>query len=243
MIRRSAANHQAVYRNEAPIAWPLKLAASSPPLAKSGLDPTMESPMTDLRRQFPIQHGRHPSPEDGLCAMEMVAWLAGEEHSDEPDCACPILTSLVRASNDLLPSDEARDRYLRPLIPRLVNTRSSAYVENQRAFLAVDCTVRFFAPIQLSRLGHHKDAETLRSIGPIRHEGDAALAATCLSSIAPELRAALWTTRMALRSRSPRIWVTGAAHAAKSAESWQAVRRLLEDMIAIDATQTPHRSS
>ena len=44
--------------------------------------------------------------KNDLCAMEMVAWLAGEAHSDEPECACPVLAAMVRA----LPSQHGAAR-------------------------------------------------------------------------------------------------------------------------------------
>jgi hypothetical protein len=35
---------------------------------------------------YTLRHGSHESPQDGLCAMEWVAYLAGEKHSDYPSC-------------------------------------------------------------------------------------------------------------------------------------------------------------
>ncbi|MHC5072906.1 MAG: hypothetical protein ACYTGO_20725, partial [Planctomycetota bacterium] len=88
--------------------------------------------------QFPISRGAHKTRDDGLCAMEMVAWLAGEEHSDDPRCACPVIASYVRALNDCLPSDAHREHYLRGLLPQLVNTRSHLQLRRRRAFRVVD---------------------------------------------------------------------------------------------------------
>ncbi len=74
--------------------------------------------------------------------MEMVAWLAGEAHSDQPDCASPVLAALVRAINDRLASDSERERLLRPLVPILVNTRSDSGTERARALAIVDFVLR-----------------------------------------------------------------------------------------------------
>jgi hypothetical protein len=82
--------------------------------------------MERLADQRPLRRGAHASADDGMCAMEMVAWLAGEAHTDEPLCACPVIAAFVRAVNDALPSDAARDRHLRPLVPRFVGTRGTA---------------------------------------------------------------------------------------------------------------------
>ena len=75
-------------------------------------------------------------------AMEMVAWLAGEKHSDEPQCTCPVLASYVRALNDLLPSDAARDRLLRRMVPRLVNTTASIAEQRRRGFRLADAAAQ-----------------------------------------------------------------------------------------------------
>lgn len=63
----------------------------------------------------------HASPEDGMCVMEMVAWFAGERHSDSPECSCPILTYWAIELNDCAPTDEDRQRLIR-LVPMLAGT-------------------------------------------------------------------------------------------------------------------------
>lgn len=68
-----------------------------------------------------LARGRHERPEHGLCLMELVAWIAGEKHSDRPVCACPALTAYGRRLNDLMPG-EWRDELLLPIAPMLVGT-------------------------------------------------------------------------------------------------------------------------
>ena len=73
-----------------------------------------------------LRHGHHRSPLDGLCAMEAVAWLAGEEHSDRPKCASPILTEFVKRLNDSSWSkDEDRTDALLPILPLMIGTRET----------------------------------------------------------------------------------------------------------------------
>lgn len=80
--------------------------------------------------------GGHP-PDDGLCVMEAVAWLAGETHSDHPTCACPVISGFLRRLNDRLPDDLRQQ--LKPLIPRLIGSRSTdRAVVLRRAHLAAD---------------------------------------------------------------------------------------------------------
>ena len=67
-----------------------------------------------------LDHGGHESFEDGHCAMEVVAWLAGEGHTDAPTCASPILRHYTIALNDRW--DDTRRQTLKPYLPRMVGT-------------------------------------------------------------------------------------------------------------------------
>ncbi len=91
----------------------------------------------DALAELHLAHGSHLDRSNGLCAMEIVAWLANEPHSDHPQCTCPALGAFCRSWNDTL-SDDARDRLLKPLLPRLLNTRSTAAVTDRRGWMALD---------------------------------------------------------------------------------------------------------
>ena len=95
-----------------------------------------------------LSRGSHKSRADGVCAMEVVAWLAGEPHSDRPQNTCPIIAAFVRRWNDDL-DDEDRNRLLLPLLPLLVGSRSTPEVENRRALLAIDWQIRTSTPAWL----------------------------------------------------------------------------------------------
>lgn len=185
-----------------------------------------------LIEQHPLRRGAHTTRTDGMCAMEMVAWLAGEPHSDEPRCACPVIAAFVRACNDTL-HDDARNRYLRPLVPQLVNTRGSAADERARGLLVCDALVRTFVPAWLSR--HHRageaalltalpalvDAETLRA-------GHRALEHYSL-----ELHAARWVLQRAVDEVPPARYVAGAVQVVRALNdrtTWTHVVELIESM-------------
>ena len=65
--------------------------------------------------------GRRAQPWEKACVMEAVAYVAGEEWSDHPECASTVISAFLRSWNDSL-SDEDR-QMLKPLIPKLVGTR------------------------------------------------------------------------------------------------------------------------
>jgi hypothetical protein len=67
-----------------------------------------------------LEKGKHALPEEGMCLLEAVAFIAGEDFTDAPKCASPVLAEFGRTLNDLLP-DDARQQLI-PLIPKLIGT-------------------------------------------------------------------------------------------------------------------------
>lgn len=61
----------------------------------------------------------------GLTTLEAVALLAGEVHSDAPDCVCPVLAEFARILGAAMP-DAIRTALLVPLVPALIDTRDPA---------------------------------------------------------------------------------------------------------------------
>jgi hypothetical protein len=94
-----------------------------------------------------LKEGAHEKNTDGeLCVMEAVAYVAGRPWSDAPPCVCPVLGAFMRSWNDGLPSDADRDRLLKPFIPKLIGTKATKKIEERRAFMAMDWTIRVFTP-------------------------------------------------------------------------------------------------
>lgn len=80
--------------------------------------------ITERLSQYDALHldrGPHGDFDSGHCAMEVVAWLAGEGHTDAPECASPVLRRYTIALNDRWPDD--RRQLLKPYLPRMVGTR------------------------------------------------------------------------------------------------------------------------
>ncbi len=114
-----------------------------------------------------IAHGGHEERGDELCSMELVAWMAGEPHSDSPACTSPVIAAFVRSWNDAIPDDATRTRLLKPILPRLIGTVGSPAVEQRRADLAFDWCVRVSTPAWLDLAGLKDEANTLRSLRPL----------------------------------------------------------------------------
>jgi hypothetical protein len=116
-----------------------------------------------------LMHGGHSeNTAREMCAMEAVAYVAGEPWSDHPSCASPILGAFMRAWNDGLPTDEARDRLLKPFVPQLVDSKASDEIETRRSFMALDWLIRVHTPKWLDLVPSLADhAKSLRDLEEI----------------------------------------------------------------------------
>jgi hypothetical protein len=78
-----------------------------------------------------LSKGKHSSPEDGACVMELASMLAGEAFTDHPACVCPAIGSFLRAYNDSLGDERRQDLY--EYASRVVGTHGSSALERVRA--------------------------------------------------------------------------------------------------------------
>jgi hypothetical protein len=78
-----------------------------------------------------LSKGRHNTPEDGACVMELASMLAGERFSDHPVSVCPVIGSCLRAYNDWIDDDRRQDLYR--YASTVVGTRSTQEVQRARA--------------------------------------------------------------------------------------------------------------
>lgn len=114
-----------------------------------------------------LKKGSHGPSSHEMCAMEAVAYVAGEPWSAAPKCACPVITAFMVTWNDSLPNDAERDRLLKGLILEIVGTRSTKSVEMRRATLAADWLIRTHTPAWLRRAKLETQAALLESLPEI----------------------------------------------------------------------------
>src|SRR5438128_966162 len=105
-----------------------------------------------LAEDVVLLSGGHKSADAGLCLMEAVAFVAGEDHTDSPACACPVIAAVGRRLNDRILDDDMRTALLKPLGLQLIGTRSTKAVEMKRALFAVDWAVRVNTPRWMGRV-------------------------------------------------------------------------------------------
>ncbi|MGE0289090.1 MAG: hypothetical protein AB7I42_22810 [Bradyrhizobium sp.] len=162
--------------------------------------------------------------------MELVAWLAGEPHTDHPACVSPVIAGFVRTWNDALP-DADRTRILRPLLPALIGTATTDADERARARLATDWLIRTFTPAWLDAAHLTEDAAALRSLPEVATVADIIGAQPVLDRTrrsAAAARAAAWDAAWAAARAAAwdaaRAAAWAAARAAAGAAAWDAAR-------------------
>jgi hypothetical protein len=114
--------------------------------------------------EYHLAKGSHPTPQDGLCAMEWVSYIAGEQHTDQPVCVDLPLRSFCIGLNDAL-DDDSRQR-LRPYLGRCIGTAGDGRT-SERGYLCLDWTVRTYTPTWLELAGLVEDAARLRALPEI----------------------------------------------------------------------------
>ena len=126
----------------------------------------------DLNSQdVQLARGAHSTPEEGLCTLEVVAMLAGEGHTDQPECCCPAIGSFVFRWNDDLKDDE-RTTLLLPLTTRLVGSVNDEQITWRRAILAIDWLLRSATPDWLEAIPEYKLlGKILRKSPPLFRKG------------------------------------------------------------------------
>jgi hypothetical protein len=94
--------------------------------------------MTDYK----LYAGQHEPGEGKRCAMEWVAYLAGEHHTDRPMCVDPQVGTFMRYLNDKL-GDERR-QMLRLYLARTIGTADDGHYAAKALSLGSDVTIRYW---------------------------------------------------------------------------------------------------
>jgi hypothetical protein len=128
--------------------------------------PFESSPSVDLTAyRIPrLLRWSHDSPEEGLCPMEMVSFLEGLAHTDEPDCTCKVITAYVHRVNDMLGDDRQR---LIPYLSRLVGTVSEEH-QADRVEIVLRFTLSTLVPLAVDCKRYRRCAPALAAFNAAR---------------------------------------------------------------------------
>jgi hypothetical protein len=114
-----------------------------------------------------LSKGKHTSPDEGACVMELASMLAGEPFTDHPMSACPVIGSFLRAYNDSVDDDRRQDLYA--YAARVVGSRGSESVQRARA----ERLLAWAAEMQRRRVTRFLLPPALRALGRRRPPIDA----------------------------------------------------------------------
>ena len=123
-----------------------------------------------------LKRGKHRSPAEGVCVMELASMLAGEPFTDHPSSVCPVIGAFLRAYNDVLEDD--RRQVLYAYAAKVVGTRRGRREERSRARIAAETLLdrgeRPPSPrMALPRRRRERIADAAgRALGRSRREGD-----------------------------------------------------------------------
>jgi hypothetical protein len=67
-----------------------------------------------------LEPGRHRSPDEGVCVVELASMIAGEKFTDRPKCVCPVVGAFLRCWNDR--AGYADRQRLQPYASRVIGT-------------------------------------------------------------------------------------------------------------------------
>jgi hypothetical protein len=179
-----------------------------------------------MNDEYHLAVGPHRRPGGGRCAMEWVAHLAGEPHTDAPATVSPVLAAFTRSFNDAL-EDGPRQR-LRPYLVRTIGTAADGR-DDWRAWLCADWLVRTCAPAMLDRAGLREHASALRRLAPLEDEPTARHAHRRLHAARAAAARERGTARAAAAPDGTTFHTApdGARHAARSlprTAGWDAAR-------------------
>ena len=108
-----------------------------------------------------LSKGKHSSPEDGACVMELASMLAEESFTDHPASVCPVIASFLRSYNDSI--DDSRRQSMYEYASRVVGSRCSLRTQQARA----DRLAEWANEMQRSRRGWFLRSP-LRAVGRLR---------------------------------------------------------------------------
>src|SRR3954451_9652099 len=77
-----------------------------------------------------LARGRHRSPDQGACAVELASMLAGERFSDRPKCVSGVIGAFLREYNDRVYDGRRQDLFEYAALA--VGTRAPRRVELER---------------------------------------------------------------------------------------------------------------
>jgi hypothetical protein len=140
----------------------------------------IEDRLTDLR--LTESWNSSDSPQEGLSAMQAVAYITGGRHTEYPDCSCPIIGAMVRSWGYWV--DDEKRQELVPLLRRIAQSKSTPEVEVTRAYHFLDGLIREVVPNILAEGKEEEWAGKFRALPKLNDETSCRRSRELVSSFA-----------------------------------------------------------
>lgn len=174
---------------------------------------------TDLTT-ITLAKGSHHNPARGMCLLEAVAYVSGEEFNDHPPCVSPILSAYGRSLSDALPDDKRQ--LLVPFIPRLIGTSGDGK-DQARGLMAVDWLIRTYTPTWLRSAGLDEAAVSLEALSRQASWDDVKTAVPVVQAAKRTAWSADWSAAPGAGDAAARYAIRYAIRYADEDVAWHAV--------------------
>lgn len=179
-----------------------------------------------------LKSGAHASPEDGMCVMELTAYIAREPFTDHPECTSPVLGAFLRSWNDALDTDTRQK--LKPYAERVIGTNGK---DEELAWMATDWLVRVQTPAWLRLAGLTEQALTLETLPELCADMDVPTIQSILNAVRKDADAAgaaagaaAWDAAGAASGDAARA-AAGAASGAAARDALKPTTERLQDSV------------
>lgn len=149
-----------------------------------------------------LSRGKHRSPRQGACFMELASFLAGERWSDHPRCTHPLLAEVARNVNDRV-SDGARSD-LATLIPDVIGLTTDDPRADPRIALCCALVALPTAPFERQRALAVAVVGCMRVLDALDDDVPYELRVRARRTLEQAPHAAHWAERFAARFGGPR---------------------------------------
>ena len=170
--------------------------------------------------QLHLRQGTGTDVEHGVCVMQAVAYVAGEDLTDHPTCASPSISGFLRSWNDGMQDSERQS--LKQYIEPLVGSKGSDWLEVARAFKAVDWSIRVRAAAFLEDAGLIDHATNLRNLHEIKSPKDLEAVVTIVSAAGSAARSAARSAAYSAAYSAARSAADSAARSAADSAAYSA---------------------
>ncbi len=116
--------------------------------------------MPHSHQTIKLSKGRHSSPDQGACVMELASMLAGEKFSDHPQSVSRPIAAFLRGYNDMVDDDRRQDLYA--YASKVVGTVAPRLLEAKRAERLVQWANELRAQRRLALLARIKSRDGRR---------------------------------------------------------------------------------